>query len=95
MPEYFNEAAHLLYALHQKGCALRSGIDHREVVWRLAELIAIYLTSQQGLTHAGAANWILDDLEKTLVRRNTARRPKMIAIIGTTLGNLQSGRRAA
>lgn len=95
MPEFYNEAALLMYALQQKGLVFRTGVDARDAIWRLAELMAVYLNENSSLTHAGAASWMLDDLEKSFVRRNAAKRPKLVAIIGTTLGNLQMGRRAA
>ena len=58
-------------------------------------IIATYFQSQSSLSHAGAADWILDDLEQAFVRKNATKRSKMVAIIGTFLANMEMGRRAA
>ncbi len=94
MPQYYGEAARLLFTLTRLGLTISSGIDAREIVNRIAILIQLYHTNMPSLSHAGAARWILDDISRNGDIRLDGNTNRLIAVIGTFLGNIQSASRA-
>ena len=89
MPPYFEAAAHILLFLTKAGMMIRAGVDCRSVILRLAYMIELRNARYSGLTHAGAAIWIMDDLVRLkYVEPDAKRRPKLLAILGTGIGNI-------
>lgn len=89
MPPYFEAAAHILLFLTKAGMMIRAGVDCRAVILRLAYMIELRNNLYSGLTHAGTAIWIMDDLVRLkYVEADAKRRPKLLAILGTGIGNI-------
>lgn len=89
MPPYFEAAAHILLFLTKAGMMIRPGVDCRAVILRLAYMIALRNSTYSELTHAGTALWIMDDLVRLkYVEVDGRQRPKLLAILGTGIGNI-------
>ena len=89
MPPYFEAAAHILLFLTKAGMMIRAGVDCRAVILRLAYMIALRNSTYSELTHAGTAIWILDDLvQHKFIEVDAKQRPKLLAILGTGIGNI-------
>jgi len=88
MPQFYEAAAHLLIFLINAGLVVKQGIDHREVVSRIADRISVIDREMRSLSDYGKATWLLSDLEEQgLVTRKRQSRPKLLAILGTALAN--------
>lgn len=92
MPPFYSEAAQLLLSLTRLGLKIDPALDARVVVHRLATLIHHYLTKNSSLSHAGAAQWILADICSHDSVHVEGKRARLVAIIGTVIGNIQTGR---
>ncbi len=89
MPPYFEAAAHILLFLTKAGMMIRAGVDCRAVILRLAHMIELRNTRYSDLTHAGTALWIMDDLVRLkYIEVDAKQRPKLLAILGTGIGNI-------
>lgn len=89
MPEHYNSAAHLLYTLQKSGLVFRSTIDSRDIVWLLAELMSQHFGSRRRPSHADAAHSVFVAIERDCVRPTQKTRLKLVAIVGTFLGNME------
>ena len=59
----------------------------------LAYLLGALEDKAKGLTHYGAATWILDELEnRKLARCNAGKREKVAAALGTFIANLTTSK---
>lgn len=88
MPQFYEAAAHLLIFLINAGLVVKQGIDHREVVSRIADRISVIDREKRSLSDYSKATWLLSDLEEQgLVTRKRQGRPKLLAILGTALAN--------
>lgn len=95
MSPHYETAAHTLLFLNRSGMLMTPGTDCRKVVARLAWMIDRRQSHNRDLSHAGAAIWMLDELVRLkFVSFEKSSRPKLLAIIGTSIGNLDIGRRA-
>jgi hypothetical protein len=91
MSPYFEAAAHILLFLTKAGMMIRVGVDCRSVILRLAYMIELRNNMYSGLTHAGAAIWIMDDLVRLkYVEFDAKKRPKLLAILGVGIGNIET-----
>ncbi len=89
MPIYFETASHILLFLTKAGMTVRAGVDCRTVILRLAYMIELRNTRYSELTHAASAIWIIDDLlHLNYVEFDAKRRPRLLAILGTGIGNI-------
>ncbi|MEQ1694950.1 MAG: hypothetical protein ABL901_03830 [Hyphomicrobiaceae bacterium] len=89
MPIYFETASHILLFLTKSGMMIRAGIDCRTVILRLAYMIELRNTRYSELTHAASAIWIMDDLVRLkYVDIDAKGRPRLLAILGTGIGNI-------
>ena len=93
MPLFYEDAAHLLLFLMRAGLVIKPGVDCRLVLQRLAELLRAANRDARGLSHYGAATWFLDDLTSAkFVTFDRKSRQKILAILGTGIGNIETGR---
>lgn len=91
MPPFYEDAAHLMLFLIRAGLVIRPGVDCRIALLRLADRLLVRQRDARGLTHFGAATWILDDLEKLrLVSCDRKMRLKIIAVLGTGIANIEA-----
>ena len=91
MPQYYSDAARLLFTLTQLCLTINPGTDARDVIHRLAVLIEKYIQGQMTISHAGAAAWIVDDLQRRgQVTFQSGDRSRIIAVVGTIVANLQT-----
>ena len=89
MPPYFETAAHILLFLTKAGMIIRAGVDCRAVILRLAYMIALRNSHYSDVSHAGKAIWIMDDLVcLKYIEVDEKQRPKLLAILGTGIGNI-------
>lgn len=89
MPPYFEDAAHLLCFMVRVGLVIDPAADCRALIYKVAAHIHDFRADQP--SHATAAAQLLAELEKNKhVKCNPARRAKVLAVIGTTLGNYPS-----
>ena len=96
MPPYFEAAAHILLFLTKAGMMIRVGVDCRSVILRLAYMIELRNNLYSGLTHAGAAIWIMDDLVRLkYVEFDAKRHPRFLVLLGTSSGNTESASQRA
>lgn len=94
MPYFYEEAAALLYILTAKGLVIHTGVDARTVVLRLAAYFAAI--RKYAASHADIASAVLAELEDDrLAVCHPARRPKVVALLGTAFGNFLTMRNAA
>ena len=94
MPPYFEAAAHILLFLTKAGMMIRAGVDCRSVILRMAYMIELRNARYSGLTHAGAAIWIMDDLVRLkYVDFDAKRHPRFLVMLGTSIGNTESASR--
>lgn len=89
MPEYYNSAAQLLYMLQKSGLVFRQTTDPRDTVWLLAELMTQHFEGYERLRHAEAADRLFVAIERNCVCPNNKCRAKLVAIIGTYIGNME------
>ncbi|WP_334146221.1 hypothetical protein [Hyphomicrobium sp.] len=88
MPPLYEQAAHLLLFLTRAGLVISPG-DYHAVLMRLSELLLEALSRRGPFSHYQAAADILGDLEaRKLVTRATSARRKILAVLGTGIGNL-------
>jgi len=86
MPRLYEEAALLLCYVIRGGLVLNSIIDPRRIVSILA--LELETTCRESRSDADAANIILDILTKSwLAWHDPLRRDRLIAMIGTFIGN--------
>ena len=87
MPRFYEEAALLLLYVVGQGMVLNTPlVDQKRILKRLAD--ALDVVAAQSLTDADAAEIILDAFQKYwLGRYDPAKRDKLIAVIGTFVGN--------
>jgi hypothetical protein len=82
MHMFYENAAQLLLVMTRVGLGIKAGSDCHAILMRLAQHHMRALTGElRDLSHAGAASWILDDLEKggfvTAARRRAGKsRPR-------------------
>lgn len=89
MPPYFETASHILLFLTKAGMMIRAGVDCRTVILRLAYMFALRNTHYADLTHAASAIWIMEDLVRLkYVEFDAKRQPRLLAILGTSIGNI-------
>lgn len=97
MPPFYEEAAHLLRILTGVGLAIAVGVDPRIVLFQLAECMHILRKRTHRQCHSDAALWILKAIEASgNVHCDPARRAKVLAVLGTAIGNfltMQAARR--
>jgi hypothetical protein len=87
MSPSLEDAALILRDMSRNGLVFETGSDPRALLFKIAGHIDGYRSSRP--SQADAATRILDDVLSTqLVRYDGRRRNRMIAIIGTRLGNL-------
>jgi hypothetical protein len=90
---HYEDAAHAALFMARAGLDLVGCQNAMGILTRLAEMLD-HARSEPGLSHAGAAAWMLDDLEKRkLVFCPSDKRKKVIAVLGTYIGNLCLQRR--
>lgn len=90
MSPHYEIAAHTLLFLCRSGLMIRAGVDSRIVVARLAWLIDRRNARCSDLSHAAAALWIMDDLVRhKYVAFDAKQRSKLLAILGTSIGNAE------
>jgi len=96
MPPLYEQAAHLLLLLTRAGLVIRPGADCQVLLTRLSEQLLAAITKNGRVSHYQAAADILADLEKhKLITPATSARRKILAVLGTGIGNLAPARRAS
>jgi len=89
MPRLYEEAATLLYYVVSAGLVLNSLVDPRRIITVLAETLEA--ASSRSHTHAEAAIMVLDTLKTHwLAHYDPTKRNRLIAMIGTFIGNTPS-----
>lgn len=87
MPPFFEEAAQMLCHMVRMGLVIEPSLDARVVIFKIAAHISSFRDKLP--THAQAAIKLLDDLNSTgRISLPSKSRAKMIAVVGTILGNL-------
>ncbi len=87
MPPFFEEAAQMLWHMMRVGLTIEPTLDARVVIFKIAAHIHSF--RERLPTHAQAAIKLLDDLNSTgRISFPSKSRAKMIAVVGTILGNL-------
>jgi hypothetical protein len=93
MPWSFEYAAHALLFMERVGLQV-DWLLHPRPLDRMAYLLAVLEGDAKGLSHSGAAIWILDELEKDqLAKCGPDKRNKVTAVLGTIIGNMYTNRR--
>lgn len=88
MSPHYETAAHTLLCLCQSGLTIPAGVDCRSVVLRIAHMMDLRSVRHPDLSHAATASWIIDDLVRLkYVTIDAKRRVKLLAIVGTSIGN--------
>ena len=96
MPPHYEDAAHILLFLTRAGLVISPWIDSRIVIMRLAHLMDKLTSDARGLTHYGAAVWMIDNLQASkFTTCDEASRAKILAILGTKLGDFLTMQAAA
>lgn len=96
MPPYFETAAHILLFLTKSGLKICAGVHCRTVILRIAHMIELRNVRYSSLTHAGTAIWIMDDLVRLkYVELDAKQRTKLLAVLGTGIGNIPAQARYA
>ncbi|MCZ7593722.1 MAG: hypothetical protein M5U16_01500 [Hyphomicrobium sp.] len=89
MPPLYEHAAHLLLFLTRAGLVISPGTDCQALLTRLAEMLLATSSRRGRFSHYQAAADILGDLEKRkLVTHAASARRKILAVLGTGIGNL-------
>ncbi|MFZ5693939.1 MAG: hypothetical protein ACOY5F_22115 [Pseudomonadota bacterium] len=87
MPPFLEEAAQLLWFLCRAGLRLDVQLNPRPILFKLAA--HLYVFPNRKLSHAAAAAAILDDLlSSPHITCEARQRARLIAVIGTYIGNL-------
>ena len=90
MSPHYETAAHTLLFLCRSGLKVRAGVDHRAVVSRIAWLIDRRNERCADLSHAASADWFVDDLIRLhYIEFDANQRVRLLAILGTTIGNAE------
>jgi hypothetical protein len=96
MSPFYESTAHLLLILTRCGLKVPTNVDCRVVLDRLILRFTYLYREGKGLTHSGAATWILNDLEKArLVTCEDEVRDRVLAILGTGIANVEHQSRAS
>jgi hypothetical protein len=90
MSPHYETAAHLLLMLTRSGLEIPQSVDCRIVLGRLDHRFANLQRDAGGLSHSGAALWILDDLVRArLVRCEPNKKSRVLAILGTGIATVE------
>lgn len=96
MSPFYESTAHLLLILTRCGLKVPPHVDCRIVLDRLILRFTYLYRDGNGLTHSGAATWILDDLTNAkLVTCDDEVRGRVLAILGTGIANVEYQSRAS
>lgn len=89
MSPFFEDAAHLLRLLTASGLTVSRSSDCRAIIMRIADVLDDVAVCDTRVSHADAARFILGELElHKLAACTPDRRSKVLAIIGTSVGNV-------
>ncbi len=95
MSPHFEAAAHLLRLLTGSGLTIPKDVDCRHAVFRIAAVLDDVAACRERVVHADAARFILGELEcHGFAKCSKARRTKILAMIGTAVGNVDTMRMA-
>lgn len=90
MSPFYESTAHLLLFLTRCGLCVPANVDARAVLDHLVHRFTHLHRDAKGLTHSGAATWILDDLTKAkLVTCDDKVRARVLAVLGTGIANVE------
>lgn len=90
MSPHYETAAQLLLMLTRYGLTIPRNVDCRRVLGQLDHRFARLDRDAKGLSHSGAALFILDDLVRAkLVLCDAEARPRVLAILGTGVANVE------
>lgn len=85
---HYETAAHTLLFLCRSGLTIPAGVDSRTVIARIAYMMDLRRKRYKDLSHAAAAIWIIDDLLRLkYVAVDAKQRVRLLAILGTSIGN--------
>lgn len=89
MPRFYEEAARLLFVMMAHGIAFSPGTDHMRLLQRVAVMLDQCIKDRP--THADAASAMLNALStQGLIAISLRDRARMIALIGTMVGNIMT-----
>lgn len=88
MPTYYEDAAHMMLFLTAAGLRFVAGIDPRAALTELARMLDHDRRRLGKLSHFDATALLAALEENGLVRCDSARRMRVIKVLGTTLANL-------
>ena len=95
MSPHYESTAHLLLILMRCGLKAQPNVDYRSIINRLVDRFTYLHRDAKGLTHSGAAVWILDDLiAAKMVACDEEKVPRVLAILGNGVANVEYQSRA-
>ena len=96
MPPFYEDATHILLFFTRSGLVISPWIDSPIIIMRLSHFMGLFSRDAKGLTDYGAAVWMMDNLQRTsFVECDDKSRPRLLAMLGTRIGNFMTMQDAA